>query len=76
MGATTTTPHAVQEIQCLVAQRWDYLPEVADVGVTPTYREYFATHSFPRFVNPTKQAPRVNEEDTQAKDQRPPNQRE
>ena len=40
------------DVCSLVAIQWDYLPEVADAGMTPAYQEFFIGHLFPHFINP------------------------
>ena len=40
------------DVQSLAAVQWDYLPEVADAGMTPAYQAYLIAHLFPRFTDP------------------------
>ena len=40
------------DIRSLVAVQWDYLPEVADAGMTPAYQAHLMAHPFPRFTDP------------------------
>ena len=40
------------DIQSLAAVQWDYLPEVADAGMTPAYQAFLIGHLFSRFTDP------------------------
>lgn len=40
------------DIRSLAAVQWDYLPEVADAGMTPRYQAFLISHLFPRFIDP------------------------
>ena len=49
---------AIQEIETLVQNPWDYFLDVADVGVDPAYLYEMQRHPFPWFIEldalPTK----------------------
>ena len=40
------------DVHNLVATQWDYLLDVADVGMMPTYQAYLISHPFPWFIDP------------------------
>ena len=40
------------DIQSLAAVQWDYLPEVADAGMTLAYQAHLIAHQFSRFIDP------------------------
>ena len=40
------------DVRSLAAVQWDYLPEVADAGMTPAYQAYLIAHPFPQFTDP------------------------
>ena len=40
------------DVRGLILSRWDYMGGVADGGMTPRFREHFASHPFPRFTDP------------------------
>ena len=37
----------MMDVQGLILSWWDYMGGVADGGMTPRFREYFASHPFP-----------------------------
>lgn len=60
-GSKLSYTLVVHEMIGLQPQRWDYLEDIVDAGVTPEYRDDSLRHPFPQFTDPGERAPRIDE---------------